>query len=50
MEKKNLKLKDLHADEDLKLKELMQIHGGEDEDDDCYFFECVAFAKCLIFS
>lgn len=40
MEKKILKLRDLNDDESLKLRELMETHGGEDEDEDCYFSQC----------
>lgn len=45
MEKKNLKLRDLNEDQDLELKELMEVHGGEDEDEDCYVFECAIRAS-----
>lgn len=49
MEKKNLKLKDFHEDEDLKLKELMEIHGGEDLDEDCYALDCLILSRCIAF-
>lgn len=40
--KKKFKLSDLYKEEDLKLKELMETHGGLDEDEDCYCEWCVA--------
>lgn len=58
MEKENLKLRDLHENETLNIKELMEIHGGIDEDNDCTILGCITnrnsdsclIAKCYLSS
>lgn len=54
MKNKGLKLEDLFESEheDLKLRELMEVQGGSDEDldEDCYVLQCVVASSCAIMS